>query len=234
MHIHWLQHVPFEGLGLIDRWAARHGHSVSCTRLWAADGLPEAGSLDMLVIMGGPMGVNDEHAHPWLVREKLFIGEVIRRSCIVLGICLGAQLLASACGARVYPHREKEIGWFPVALDSDAPGWLQQIFPPLCTMFHWHGDTFDIPEGAELIGSSEGCRNQGFVIGEHIIALQFHPEMTGDGVEALVENCRDELVPSEWVQTEEQILGGLTHLQAATQVMERLLDHCARSVAEAR
>ncbi len=234
MHIHWLQHVPFEGLGMIDSWAARHGHSVSGTRLWADDVLPQADSLDMLVIMGGPMGVNDVEAYPWLVGEKRFIGEVIGYKRVTLGICLGAQLLASACGARVYPHREKEIGWFPVRLDPDAPGWIKEIFPPLCTVFHWHGDTFDIPPEAVLIASSDACKNQGFVVGEHMIGLQVHPEMTGDGVEALVDNCRDELVTTDWVQSEMRILGGgRTHLPAANQIMERLLDHCARTVAAA-
>ena len=231
MHIHWLQHVPFEGLGIIESWAVRHGHTLSCTRFWADDALPEANSMEMLVIMGGPMGVNDEDEHPWLAQEKLFIRQAIGHNCVVLGICLGAQLLASVCGARVYPHREKEIGWFPVVLNPDAPGWIKEIFPPEGIMFHWHGDTFDIPPSAALIGSSKGCRNQGFVIGEHIIALQFHPEMTGNGVATLMENCRGELVPTEWVQTEKQILSGRAHLPTVNQVMEGLLDHCARSVA---
>ena len=154
MHIHWLQHVPFEGLGIIDTWAAGYGHTLSSTRFWQGGGLPAPDSMDMLVVMGGPMGVNDEADYPWLEEEKTFIRQAVEQERVILGICLGAQLLASVSGASVYPHHEKEIGWFPVTLDSSAPGWVKNIFPPVFTAFHWHGDAFDIPETAELIGSS--------------------------------------------------------------------------------
>ncbi len=226
MHIHWLQHVPFEGLGIIDTWAAAYGHTLSATRFWQGGRLPAPDSMDMLVVMGGPMGVNDEADYPWLEEEKAFIRQAVEQQRVILGICLGAQLLASVCGSSVYPHHEKEIGWFPVTLDSSAPRWVKNIFPPVFTAFHWHGDTFDIPEAAELIGSSAACKNQGFVIGDRIIGLQFHPEMVSQGVEALADNCRNELISSTWVQSEQQILEGCRHLEVANKIMEKLLDHC--------
>ena len=231
MHIHWLQHVPFEGLGMIDTWAKANNHTLSATRLWKGDGVPAADSMDMLVLMGGPMGIYDEVEYPWLQREKTFIRQAVEEERVILGICLGAQLLASVCGASVYAHREKEIGWFPVTRSSRAPEWVKNIIPVEFTAFHWHGDTFEIPETAELICSSTACENQGFVIGDRIIGLQFHPEMTGEGVAALTDNCRHELISSTWVQTEEQILGGRHHLKPANTIMEKLLDHCARCVA---
>lgn len=212
---------------MIQTWAAAGGHSLSCTRFWAADKLPEPDLLDMLIVMGGPMGVNDEGAYPWLVQEKNFIRQTVEKNKMVLGICLGAQLLASVCGASVYPHHDKEIGWFPVTRQSGTPGWLDKIFPQQFTMFHWHGDTFDIPESAALLGSSSACRNQGFVLGDRIIALQFHPEMTSTGIAALVDNCRRELVNSNWVQTERQIAAGCHYLAASNEIMKKLLDHCA-------
>jgi GMP synthase (glutamine-hydrolysing) len=233
MHIHWLQHVPFEGLGIIDTWSAANGHTLSCTRFWKGDGLPAPDAMDMLVVMGGPMGVNDEAEYPWLQQEKAFIHQAFEQERVILGICLGAQLLASVCGASVKAHREKEIGWFPVTLDPGAPAWVKNIVPPEITGFHWHGDTFEIPETAELIFSSTACKNQGFVIGDRIIGLQFHPEMTTEGVAALTDNCRDELISSTWVQTEQQILEGRHHLAAANRIMEKLLDHCARCAAGA-
>lgn len=232
MHIHWLQHVPFEGLGIIDTWAADNGHTLSSTRFWKGDGLPAPDSMDMLVIMGGPMGVYDEAEYSWLRQEKAFIRQAVEKERVIIGICLGAQLLASVCGASVYAHREKEIGWFPVTLNTNAPNWVKNIIPPEFTAFHWHGDTFEIPETAELICSSSACNNQGFVIGDRIIGLQFHPEMTGEGVSALTDNCGYELISSTWVQTERQILGGVHHLIPANSIMEKLLDHCIHNAAE--
>ena len=227
MHIHWLQHVPFEGLGMIRTWASQRGHTLSCTRFWAADQLPEPDSMDLLVVMGGPMGVHEERLYPWLVEEKKFIRRAVDEKRVILGICLGAQLLASVCGAAVYQHSEKEIGWFPVSRENKIPTWAEEILPAQLTMFHWHGDTFDMPDSAILLCSSSACRNQGFVIDDRIIALQFHPEMTSAGVATLVDNCRSELVTSLWVQNEQQILNGHVHMAATNKVMEKLLDHCA-------
>ena len=227
MHIHWLQHVPFEGLGMIRTWASQRGHTLSCTRFWAADQLPEPDSMDLLVVMGGPMGVHEERLYPWLVEEKKFIRRAVDEKRVILGICLGAQLLASVCGAAVYQHSEKEIGWFPVSRENKIPTWAEEILPAQLTMFHWHGDTFDMPDSAILLCSSSACRNQGFVIDDRIIALQFHPEMTSAGVATLVDNCRSELVTSLWVQNEQQILNGHVHMAATNRVMEKLLDHCA-------
>ncbi len=232
MHIHWLQHVPFEGLGVINTWANESGHTLSCTRLWAADQLPEPDSMDLLVIMGGPMGVHDEQVYPWLAEEKRFLSRAIGEKRVILGICLGAQLLASVCGASVYPLSEKEIGWFPVIPEKVIPIWFAEVLPEQLTMFHWHGDTFEIPQSAVLLCSSSGCRNQGFVIDDRIIALQFHPEITSAGVAALVDNCGGDLGASLWVQNEQQILGGHGYMAATSKVMERLLDHCALQTAK--
>ncbi len=232
MHIHWLQHVPFEGLGMISRWAAQRGYTLSSTRFWAADELPEPDSMDLLVIMGGPMAVHDEHLYPWLMEEKRFIRRAVNEKRVVLGICLGAQLLASVCGASVYQHSEKEIGWFPVTRANEIPTWAKEILPAQITMFHWHGDTFDIPDAAILLCSSSACRNQGFVMDDRIIALQFHFEMTSEGVTALVDNCRSQLDTSLWVQNEQQILNGHNYMAATTKVMEKLLDHCVRRAVE--
>ena len=123
MKIHWLQHVAFEGLGSIAGWAAQKGCSVTGSRMFAGDALPPVANFDMLIIMGGPMSVNDEVAHPWLVGEKRYVAQAMAAGKMVLGICLGAQMIASSAGARVYPNDHLEIGWFPVEKTRAAKKW---------------------------------------------------------------------------------------------------------------
>ena len=189
MKLHWLQHVPFEGLGIIEKWTETNGFEISCTRLFASEQLPEIETFDWLVVMGGPMGIYDYEDHPWLPEEKQFIKMAIDADKTVLGICLGAQLIADVLDAKVYPGPQKEIGWFPIQRTEGAP----KIIPDELTAFHWHGDTFEIPDDAVRLASSEACKNQGFVYNDRVIALQFHLETTPESMEALIENCGDEL-----------------------------------------
>ncbi len=217
MKLHWLQHVPFEGLGIIEEWAAASGFETSRTRLFAGEPLPGIESFDWLVIMGGPMGIRDYKEHPWLVAEKKFIKAAIDADKTVLGICLGAQLIADVLGAKVYPGSQKEIGWFPIQ-------GLNSFLPKTLTAFHWHGDTFEIPEGATRLASSAACKNQGFVYSDRVVALQFHLETTPESMEALIENCADELVDTPFIQTAEQMRKGLLNIGNINAVMHKLLD----------
>lgn len=203
MKVHVLQHAPFEGLGSIRFWLDEHGAEVSYTRCFAWDTVPALEGFDMLIAMGGPMSVNDEAELPWLKEEKRAIRDAIARDIPVLGVCLGAQLIASALGARVYRNPSKEIGWFPIrAVAHSGPSFG---FPSECNVFHWHGETFDLPEGATLLARSEACEHQAFQLNRNVIGLQFHPEMTPDGALALVENCRHELMPDQYVQSEAEL-----------------------------
>ena len=205
MRAHCLQHVPFEGLGSIESWLMAAGCELSATRFYEAPGLPDLNELDLLVVMGGPMSVIDEDEYPWLAAEKKLIREAIRAGKPILGVCLGAQLIASALGARVYPNREKEIGWFPVkATQPIGPSIFR--FPPSIDVFHWHGDTFDLPCGAVRLARSEGCENQAFQLGRSAIGLQFHLETTPRSARELVAHCRSELSASAYVQSEAAIL----------------------------
>ncbi len=223
--IHYFQHVPFENLGYIEDWTQARGHALSCTRFFEGETPPSIQDLDWLIVMGGPMGVYDTEAHPWLNAEKDAIRAAVDTGKVVVGICLGAQLIAHALGAAVRPNAFKEIGWFPVYLQSkslDHP--LARIFPPQWDAFHWHGDTFDIPDGARLLASSEGCRNQGFVYGDRVVALQFHLEVTRQGADALVRHCGDDLKPAEFVASAEQILATEAPFEGCHLLMQRLLD----------
>ena len=226
MKLHYLQHVPFEGLGIIEDWAIARGAAITVTQLFHNEPLPDMDTFDWLVVMGGSMGIHDHAEHPWLVAEKEFIQQAIAAEKTVVGICLGAQLIADGLGAKVYPGPQKEIGWFPIQRSAGAP----DLLPEDAVVFHWHGDTFDLPDGATRLASSAACRNQGFVYNDRVVALQFHMETTPAGMEALIENCRDELPGvdeagnSVYVRTAEQIRAGLPNLGTINAAMEALLD----------
>lgn len=185
MHVHVLQHVAFEGLGCIEAWLESKQAVVTFTRFFESATLPELKHIDFIIVLGGPMSVNDEDQFPWLVDEKQFIAKAIRKNKIVLGICLGSQLIASTLGCKVYPNREKEIGWFPVYSLHKRLDAL--IFPGSFDAFHWHGETFDLPTDAVLLASSAACRHQVFQIGPRILGIQFHLETTPESVAAMID-----------------------------------------------
>ena len=144
MHIHCLQHEAHEGAGIIEEWCRAGHHAFSLTRVFADEPLPQTNEIDLLLIMGGSMGALEESRFPWLVTEKRYIESCILKNIKVLGICLGAQLMADVCGSRVYKNREKEIGWFPVSFSPEyKKSMLFETFPETITALHWHGDTFD-------------------------------------------------------------------------------------------
>lgn len=205
MRVHYLQHVASEGLGSIEAWLLQNNHELTSTRLYKAEKLPNLDAFDFLIVLGGPMSVNDEAELPWLADEKVFIRNAIDGNKKVLGICLGAQLIANALGAKVHRNNHKEIGWFPAqGLKSKDSSTFQ--FPDSMKVFHWHGDTFELPHGAIHLAQSEACRYQAFQYGHSVIALQFHLEMTPTAVQSIVTDNRHELTPSKYVQTEEEIL----------------------------
>lgn len=225
MRIHYLQHVPFEGPEQIAVWAVERGHTLNGTSLFEPGAiLPVCEDFDMLVVMGGPMGVYDEAQYSWLRPEKELIQAAIRQGKLVLGICLGAQLIAEAIGGTVYKNVHKEIGWHPVQLKSgdDRPAFFN-AFPEQFTPFHWHGDTFDLPEGAEHVAFSAGCRNQAFVYAGCAVGLQFHLESSEASIQRLIDHCGEDLEEegvyvwspasmlnqTEWLRSSNELLFGL-------------------------
>jgi GMP synthase (glutamine-hydrolysing) len=172
------------------------------------------------------MNIYEHDKYPWLTAEKRVIRKAIDNKKYVLGICLGAQLVADVLGAKVAKNAHKEIGWFPVvqkkAIRAIRPF---DALPAEYMAFHWHGDTFGIPKGAEPQGSTEGCANQGFLSRENVIGLQYHIEATRESVGALIDNCASELVPEPYVHAAGRIRRDTTTCcENANGLMEKLLD----------
>ncbi|HQI74103.1 MAG TPA: type 1 glutamine amidotransferase [Smithella sp.] len=223
MRAHYLQHVPFEGLGSIESWLQKSGYEITSTKLFDGPEFPDLRKIDFLVVMGGPMSVNDEGKLPWLVAEKQFIWDTIAKNKPVLGICLGAQLIANVLGARVYPNKEKEIGWFPIHGIATNDKTIFEM-PASLKVFQWHGETFDLPAGAVRLAKSDVCENQAFQIGTSVIGLQFHLETTPEAARALVSNCGDDLVEAPYIQTDQEIMSaGTETFQSINHLMDEVL-----------
>ncbi len=225
MNIHVLEHDPLENPGLVADWAAARGHRLSSTLLDRGGILPSLAEADLLVVMGGPMNIYQHRDHPWLVVEKEFIAAAIAARKPVLGICLGAQLIADGLGGKVFQHSEKEIGWFPIRmLDRTEPF---ADFPETLTAMHWHGDTFTLPKNARHIATSEACENQAFVFGDRVVALQFHIEMQALSESDLNAVGSAAVAPGRWVQTREQLMATPADLPVAKTALFSLLDALA-------
>jgi GMP synthase (glutamine-hydrolysing) len=208
----------------MENYFLSRGYQISSTKLYSEENFPGLEDFDWLIIMGGPMGVYDEDRFPWLKNEKRFISDVIEAGKVLLGVCLGAQLIASVLGAKVYKNRFREIGWFPITRsETAAETILGKVLPETLEVFHWHGDTFDIPQGATLLASSEACHNQGFVIENRIVGFQFHLETTMEAAKKLINECSDELDGSRYVQSKEQMLSDTTKFAKINTVMESIL-----------
>lgn len=227
MKIHYIQHVPFETPAYILTWAKEKGYGITSTHVYRNSSFPETNSFDWLVIMGGPMNIYQEKEYPWLIEEKKFISKAIKEEKTVLGICLGAQLIADVLGAKIYRNAYKEIGWFPVNMTNE--GLQNNIFshlPKSFTAFHWHGDTFDLPSNSLRLASSEGCLNQAFLFGNKTIGLQFHLEATDESLKSLVENCSDELTEGKYIQDAQTILTA-NYTEETKKLLYALLDRLA-------
>ena len=207
---HYFQHVPFEGLGSMEPWLAARDYEITVTRQFAGDPTPaieELADIDLLVVMGGPMSVNDTSEFAWLNAELAFVSAAINADTPTLGICLGAQLIAKSLGSTIGRNPVAEIGWFDVETIA-ATGKEIPNLPERYSAFHWHGETFDTPAGAHRFGASEACDNQAFIYNERVIGLQFHLETTPESARLLVEHCGDELEStSAFVQSADVILG---------------------------
>ena len=224
-----VQHAEFEGPGAIADWAAARGYEVTTVAAAGGD-FPLAGKGDLLVVLGGPMSAGDEALHPWLAAEKRAIRSAVDAGARVLGVCLGAQILASVLGASVGRNPEPEIGWFPIQLTPPArTSPVFGAFSDGATVGHWHGDTFDLPPGATRIATSEACANQAFEYADgRVVGVQFHLEWTAESVDALLGTCASDLVPGSHVVTAKEFSAGeREHGPECRRLLYALLDGMA-------
>ena len=227
MHVHWFQHADHEGLGCIAPWLDTHGHRRSATLLQRGEHPPAADRFDALIVLGGPMNIDEHERHPWLVAEKAAIREAIDAGRPVLGICLGAQLLADVLGREGQRHvvrnAETELGFHPVTLSEAGRGHPALAgLPASFTAFHWHSDTYRLPPGAVNLAHSTACAEQAFAWdGGRVLGLQFHLEVTRADVAEWFREMPLEHGP--YVQRPDAILGDHAAFAANNAAMETVL-----------
>ena len=226
MRIHYLQHVSFEHPANIIEWAHKKGHKLTGSHLYNYEAVPTMDQFDWLIIMGGPMNIYEEKKNPWLIYEKQFIKEAIESGKVVLGICLGAQLITDVLGGKVTKNSEGEIGFLPITFNDEAvKSPLFKNFPETSYVFQWHNDTFS-KRGidATCIANSKACNHQAFIYKERVIGFQFHIESTKESIMSLIDTCGDEMTGGVYVQTKEQIDAGMGFLKIANSLMDDFLN----------
>jgi GMP synthase (glutamine-hydrolysing) len=188
LHALVLSHVAFEDLGSLEQPLLDRGFKIEPLNASAIRfPLPQAESCDLLVVLGGPISVYDQQDYPFLTSEISCIAQRLAARKPTLGICLGAQLMAAALGARVYPGQNgAEIGWSPLqaAANAHSPTWFAPLLSPGLSVFHWHGDTFDLPPGSLHLAKTQLYDNQAFAVENFALGLQFHPEVSAAGLES--------------------------------------------------
>lgn len=226
LRIHVFQHVSFEGPACLSQWFEARQCTVNYTRFYEAGfQFPSPDDFDRLVVMGGPMSVTDEAEYPWLKTEKALIKAAIEAGKSVVGICLGSQLIASALGEKVFKNEYTEIGWFPIyKTEAGKAEPLLAGLPDELTVLHWHGDTFDLPQGAIQLFYSEGCKNQAYLIGNKVLALQCHLEMTPESLEGMLAQVGSELVPGTYIQSAETIRANYHLMEANNRLLFGMMD----------
>jgi GMP synthase-like glutamine amidotransferase len=230
MKIHLLEHDPPDFQTNIDVWAAKRGHDLSRTEVFRGALFPDPYDYDWLMVMGGSQHAWEETLHPWQVGEKKAITQALAAGKPILGICFGAQLLAEVLGGKVFPHRQKEIGWHPVRKTPEGESSpLLYSVPDRFLTFHWHSDHFQLPEGAVRLAASDCSENQAFSHPAYpILGLQFHPEYTREMVGQFTREFGAEWQPGPFVAGREPILSQTGTVPDTYWLMEKILDNMTR------
>ncbi|WP_130536657.1 type 1 glutamine amidotransferase [Thiomicrorhabdus indica] len=225
MNVVVLIHAPFERLGQIQLWLEQRAAVIHEVCVYQQDAVyPPLDEIDLVIVLGGPMSVNEEDKYPWLVGEKVYIREIIEANIPLLGICLGGQLIATALGSKVTLNPEMEIGWHLVERTSNSVDVFQ--FPKSLEVFNWHGETFELPKGAKRLLRSKVCENQGFQIGRRVIGLQCHPEVRKQEISEWISEIGGQMEQGDYVQRPEEMLNDADRKMLAVRpVLFELLEY---------
>jgi GMP synthase (glutamine-hydrolysing) len=230
MHIHYFQHNHFEDLGYIGEWAESHNFTTSVTRFDIKPEFPSFEDFDWLVVMGGAMGIYDSDQYPWILAEIGFIKEAIDSGKIVIGICLGSQMIASALGARVYKNSEPEMGFWPIKfLEAAQQDNVFRHFPAKLDVMHFNFDTFTLPEGAVAMAGSSVTPVQAFRYGLNVFAFQFHSELTQSNLPIFINELAPEIVHGALVQDPSEMLQKIEYCRLNNEVLSEVLDEIFNS-----
>lgn len=223
MHLHVIMHADFETPGVIVDWAKARGHTLVISKPYQGEHLPTTSAFDCFIVMGGPQSPLAIDEAPYLEAEIQFIQRAIQNNKIILGFCLGAQLIGEALGARTQRSPEKEVGIYPVTLtDAGLQDPLFQGFSKSFPVIHWHNDMPGATPTAVLLATSQGCPQQAFRYQDKVYGLQFHMEITREGIETMIKACPDDLKPSLFTQTAENIL--TQDFDSINNQMQQILD----------
>jgi len=226
LKIHALINYSIADLGTIEEWANDEGHTITTSNAYENDTYPELHDLDMLIILGGIMGAYEEDKFPWLISEKKFIKKAIEANKIVLGICLGAQLIADVLGGKALPHTHQEIGWWKVKFNSESQNTpIFKNLPKELEVFQFHGDTYELPNEAVCIAGNTACKNQAFIYKDRVVGLQFHPEFNEEKLQEIVSIHGDEVKPGGFVQLPEEFLGKTHYHKTVYRFLYSLLNN---------
>jgi GMP synthase (glutamine-hydrolysing) len=207
MKILCLTHADFETPGIIEEWASTRHHSFKVERPYKGEALSEANSFDMLIIMGGPQSPLNIKGAPYLAHEIALIKTAISHNKIVLGFCLGAQLIGEALGTKTERSPEKEVGVYPITLTPEGMNDpLLQELPRSFPVIHWHNDMPGLTNDAMLLAFSEGCPRQMVRYQHNVYGFQCHLEITLDGIQTMIDAVPEDLSPSTFTQTPEELL----------------------------
>ncbi len=238
LRVHYFQHIAGEGFGSCESYLKSKNAKISATEFFALpmeykldiEALPNIDDVDLLIIMGGAMSVNDEATYPWLVIEKRWLRRYIASGKPVIGLCLGGQLIASALGASVTQNPQREIGWTTIQAVNPYPIDCF-VMPEQCEIMQWHGETFALPQGAKRLAENTVCSNQAFQIGNNVIGFQFHPEITQLALKNLLENEQEvelfvEQVPDVRSQLKQALAkSALNKFQSGNTLLNQAIDY---------
>lgn len=231
MRIHALINYSIVDLGTIQTWADNKGHTITTTNVYENQQFPDLDQFDLLIILGGLMSAYEEEKHPWIKMEKQFIKKAIDAGKGVLGVCLGAQMIADTIGSKTYPQGHLELGWWDVQFTEsikDIP--VFKGLPTDLKLFQFHSDTYQLPPDATHLAKSKGCENQAFIYGDRVVGLQFHPEFTEAKIQEMVDLIEAEMADGPYAQHPEEFLGREDDLQKAQAFLFTLLDNLEKEI----